>query len=214
MPRPEDLINWCLSQRGHPYSWDSRFGPQNFDCSGLMTAACWANGLSPTGFNSTGLELWCRSFDLGIEVDAALSIPGALVFIWGYGAEGHVAMSMGDGRIVETPSAEGHFVGVSDFWRHNWTGAALIPGVDYGLEEEKPAPDQDGAVWGAVVLAPDRIHAYAVSGNTILFEFGGAPGVFGVPQEAVDSGLRLFRIDDKGPAGDTAWDRLTKASGR
>lgn len=132
MPTGQDLVNWCVAQRGHPYSWTNRFGPDNFDCSGLITAACWAHGLEPTGFNSTGLEIWCRDNGLGIDLGTALNTPGALVFVWGYGADGHVAMSMGDGRLIETPSQEGHMVGISNFWRMNWTGAALIPGVDYG----------------------------------------------------------------------------------
>lgn len=139
MPTGQQLVDWCVTQRGIGYSWEGRFGPYAYDCSGLMVATMRANGIEPGGFNSTGQEIWCRDNGLAIDINTALSIPGALVFVWGYGANGHVAMSMGDGRIVETPSAEGHQVGISNFWRHNWTGAALIPGVDYGLGAVTPA---------------------------------------------------------------------------
>lgn len=75
--------------------------------------------------------------------------------------------------------------------------------------------EDDPFMWGAVVIGLDgRVHAYAVAGSTILYEFGGAPGAYGIPQEAIDSGLRLIRVDDK-PGVDgwkSGWDRLAAAS--
>lgn len=136
MPSGQELVDWAVARRGIGYSWEGRFGPNAYDCSGLVTADCWDHGLQPTGWNSTGLELWCRDNGLGVDVGVAIGVPGALVFIWGYGANGHVAMSTGDGRVIETPSDEGHMVGFSGFWTGRthafWTGAALIPGVDTG----------------------------------------------------------------------------------
>lgn len=131
MPTGQDLVDHALAKRGHPYSWTNRFGPDNYDCSGLVTACLWELGINPSGTNSTGLELWANAEGQPtIDPADVLHTPGALLYVWGYGAEGHVAISMGDGQhIVETPSSEGHRVGVSSFWRHNWTGASLVPGI-------------------------------------------------------------------------------------
>jgi peptidoglycan hydrolase-like protein with peptidoglycan-binding domain len=138
MATGEQLVEWCESQIGIGYSWDGRFGPFAYDCSGLMVASLRANDVWVGGFNSTGQETWCKNEGLGIDVAAAEFIVGAPVFIWGYGANGHVGMSMGDGRVIETPSnSHGGAVGISPFWQgrtHNgWTGAGLWPGVDYGF---------------------------------------------------------------------------------
>jgi hypothetical protein len=143
MPTGQELVAWCAARLGVPYSWDGRFGPYRFDCSGYMTACLWDHGIQPTGTNSTGLENWCRNEGGGLLVPYAEHIAGALVFIWGYGANGHVGMSMGDGRVIETPSdSNGGATGISPFWQgrtHNgWTGAALIPGVDYNLAPKDP----------------------------------------------------------------------------
>lgn len=200
MPTGQQLIDWCVAQRGKPYSWEGRFGPYYFDCSGLVTAACWAHGLSPSGQNSTGLELWARNEGLGLDLFYAMHTPGALVYVWGYGANGHVAMSLGDGEhIVETPSAEGHCVGISPFWRSNWTGASLIPGVDhFGAG----APQVPG---GEPVLQVGSMGPLV--GDWQMFLGIAIDGEFGAQTKAaVEAFQQLFGLEVDGIIGQQTWD--------
>lgn len=105
------------------------------DCSGAVYRALRARGINP-GPNATSesLEVWARSNGgREIPVADALRIPGAGLFIWGIGPDGHVAESRGDGTTWETPAwgPYGHALGIGNASAHRWTGAVLWPGIDY-----------------------------------------------------------------------------------
>jgi len=76
---------------------------------------------------------------------------------------------------------------------------------------------EEDDMFNALIVGIDGlVHAYAVQGTTILYEYPSEPrGAYGIPQAAIDSGFKIVRLDDK-PAPDgqpgSAWDRLMKAS--
>jgi hypothetical protein len=87
----------------------------------------------------------------------------------------------------------------------------------WGGHLAKPFRFEEDDMFNALIVGIDGIvHAYAVQGTTILYEYPPEPrGAFGIPQAAIDSGFKIVRLDDK-PAPDgkpgSAWDRLMKAS--
>lgn len=144
-------------------------------------------------------------------LDLAGEVAPKMTRRWGVGTWGYGERS--DGSLPDNVPA--------DMIQHGNIGAP-VPGCDYntlfrtdmgqwGGQGTTPKKEEDPTMWCAVIVT-DRVHAYAVAGNTILWEFGGAPGYVGIPQEALDSGLRCVRVDNNGSPGDSGWDRLTKAS--
>lgn len=90
-------IEFALSELGDPYVWGAE-GPDAYDCSGLMMRA----------YESAGIVLPRLSRDqywAGAMLPVEEAQPGDLVF-WAYDSSDpatihHVAMYLGDGRIVE-----------------------------------------------------------------------------------------------------------------
>lgn len=148
VPTGRDLLNSAYRFRGEPYSTDPGRTSQTSgfkDCSGLIVAALEGVGITPGGTVSTSLELWAvNSGGHYISFDEALTTPGAGLGIFGYGDNGHIGFSVGDGtRCFETPSAEGHQAGFSPFWRNHWGEAWTWPGINHhgtktGEDEEMP----------------------------------------------------------------------------
>jgi len=108
------------------------------DCSGWQVVGARACGVEPGGFVSSAMARWC--FDAGLELDVQTGINtfGAWLFwgpnrgLAGFGDSGHIAYSLGDGQILETPSSAGHCSGFSHFQRAGMpSGAGLIPGLVY-----------------------------------------------------------------------------------
>lgn len=93
----KDIVKVAMAQRGKPYVWGAR-GPNEFDCSGLMQYAYkQATGIDIGGW--TGAQ-----FPNGQKITADQAKPGDLVFSAigeQGGAPGHVAMFIGDGKVVE-----------------------------------------------------------------------------------------------------------------
>lgn len=80
----------ALAQRGDPYAWGGS-GPSSFDCSGL-TSYAWARaGISIPRTSSA-------QSTFGRAVSSTSLLPGDLVFF--YSPVSHVAMYIGNGRIV------------------------------------------------------------------------------------------------------------------
>ncbi len=99
----ERAVEVALDQVGTPYRYGGN-GPAGFDCSGL-TGYAW---------RAAGVDLPRTSSDqhrATTRIDRADLQPGDLVFY--HQPVSHVAMYIGDGRIVEAPSSGGH-VRVSD----------------------------------------------------------------------------------------------------
>jgi cell wall-associated NlpC family hydrolase len=88
-------VNTALAQRGRPYVWAAA-GPGSFDCSGLMQFAYAAAGISLP--HSSAMQA-----RMGRAVSASELAPGDLVFY--YSPISHVGMYIGNGQIVNAPSA-------------------------------------------------------------------------------------------------------------
>ncbi len=85
-------VQYALSKIGDPYVYGAS-GPSSFDCSGLVMAAWAAAGVS---IPRTTYEQWSA-----LPHVASSSIqPGDLLL---YDAEGHVAIYVGNGNIVDAP---------------------------------------------------------------------------------------------------------------
>ncbi|WP_228771435.1 C40 family peptidase [Actinokineospora iranica] len=83
----------ALAQRGKPYVWGAE-GPGSFDCSGLTLYAYRAAGVSLPHSSRA-------QFGYGKSVSRSELIPGDLLFYGGSASTiHHVAMYIGDGRIV------------------------------------------------------------------------------------------------------------------
>ncbi|MEU6646558.1 C40 family peptidase [Saccharomonospora sp. NPDC046836] len=90
-------IQFALGEQGKPYVWGAT-GPNSYDCSGLMLRA----------YESAGITLPRVSrdqFNAGAKLPVENAQPGDLLF-WAYdtddaGTIHHVAMYLGDGKMVE-----------------------------------------------------------------------------------------------------------------
>lgn len=89
-PTPEAAaaVRAALTQQGVPYSWGGTSPGQGLDCSGLTQ---WAYGQAGIDLPRTAIEQ-----SVGAAVDPGQASAGDLV-VW----DGHVAMALGDGRIIE-----------------------------------------------------------------------------------------------------------------
>jgi peptidoglycan DL-endopeptidase CwlO len=88
----EKAIAFAYAQLGKPYQWGAT-GPYSYDCSGLVQAAWAAAGVS---IPRDTYEQWAA-----LPHIATSSIePGDLLY---YDGEGHVAMYVGDGYIIDAP---------------------------------------------------------------------------------------------------------------
>lgn len=138
MITPDQLLAWPAAHLHMPYdAGDLRLVSTHdgTDCSGEVVRTLRASGIDP-GPNdvSETLEVWARtSGGLEVTVNTGIWTKGAGLFIWGTGAQGHVALSRGDGTTFETPAwgPWGHALGIGDAVGRGWTGAVLWPGVDY-----------------------------------------------------------------------------------
>jgi cell wall-associated NlpC family hydrolase len=114
-------IRFALAQQGKPYEWGAAITQQDsFDCSSLMLQA----------YRSAGIILPRTSHEqstAGAWLPVAQAQPGDLLF-WAYDPSNkatihHVAMYLGDGKIVEAQQT-----GVPVHIRPvSWTEAELVP---------------------------------------------------------------------------------------
>ncbi|MCV7170770.1 C40 family peptidase, partial [Mycobacterium manitobense] len=83
-----DAVRHALTQLGVPYDWGGTTPGVGLDCSGLTQ---WAYG-------QAGLDIprLAQEQDIGAAVDAGSLLPGDLA-VW----DGHVAMVVGDGTMIE-----------------------------------------------------------------------------------------------------------------
>jgi peptidoglycan DL-endopeptidase CwlO len=88
-------VNTALAERGRPYVWAAA-GPSSFDCSGLMLYAYRAAGISLPHSSAAQARM-------GRAVSMSELAPGDLVFY--YSPISHVGMYIGNGQIVNAPTA-------------------------------------------------------------------------------------------------------------
>jgi cell wall-associated NlpC family hydrolase len=132
----------ALAEKGKPYVYGATArvddpDPKSFDCSELtLWAAARAGVKIPDG--ATAQYLYIRDHGGTMSVQQALHTPGALLFHFGHEpkdlgdipADGHVAISLGDG--VHTIEARGHAYGTNVFdnaGNRSFNFAGMIPGM-------------------------------------------------------------------------------------
>jgi hypothetical protein len=117
-PLAAEAVTFALAQRGKPYRWGAE-GPGAYDCSGLMWAAWRGAGVAIPRTAAGQLA--------GLPRVGGRLQPGDLVIYRTTGpSRRHVAMVIGDGRMVEAP-ARGIPVRVTRL-RGGWLGA-VRPGA-------------------------------------------------------------------------------------
>ena len=97
--RASAAVSSALAQLGDPYVYGAA-GPSSFDCSGLTMYAWAAAGVSIPHASSMQTQA-------GTPVSVSSLMPGDLVFY--YSPISHVAMYIGDGKVVHAPHT-GSFV--------------------------------------------------------------------------------------------------------
>jgi cell wall-associated NlpC family hydrolase len=94
-----NAIKWALGQQGKPYEWGATTTQQNsFDCSSLMLQSYREAGVTLPRVSR-------QQFQAGALLPVKQAKPGDLLF-WAYDTSNpatihHVAMYLGDGKIVE-----------------------------------------------------------------------------------------------------------------
>lgn len=114
-----DAVDFALDQLGDPYVWGAE-GPDAYDCSGLVQ----------TAYSSAGVKLERVANDQfgdGAHLPVRDAKPGDLLF-WAHDTANpvtihHVAIYLGDGKIVEAPQT-GIPVRVRKI---DWNGPELMP---------------------------------------------------------------------------------------
>jgi len=107
-------LRWALSKVGSPYVWGGA-GPNVFDCSGLVMWAYAHVGISLAHFTGTQ---WTE----GEHVSRSQLQPGDLLFFFNLG---HVGMFIGNGLMVDAPTA-GQDVQVQAVFWSGFDGAVRI----------------------------------------------------------------------------------------
>ncbi len=91
----DEAVEVALAQLGKPYQWGGS-GPNSFDCSGLTSYAWAAAGVSLPRTSSAQYSATTR-------ISRSELRPGDLVFY--HSPISHVAMYIGDGKVVEAPNS-------------------------------------------------------------------------------------------------------------
>ena len=141
-PVTRQFLTNALAEQGKPYVYGATASitdpdPKAFDCSELTKwAAARAGTTIPDG--ATAQYLYIRDHGGTMTVQQALHTPGALLFHFSHEprdlgdipADGHVAISLGDG--VHTIEARGHAYGTNVFDNaagRDFDFAGMIPGM-------------------------------------------------------------------------------------
>ncbi|GHD27906.1 C40 family peptidase [Nocardiopsis kunsanensis] len=113
----EQVIDAAESQAGTPYAWGGT-GPDSFDCSGLVQ---WA-------FGEAGIDLPRVTHDQvarGSKVSYENAQRGDILYWSDGGYAYHVAIYLGDGRMIDAPNSGGR-VGERDVYHANLAGAVRL----------------------------------------------------------------------------------------
>ncbi len=136
-PDIEVAVQYALAQSGKPYrAYGNRFGPDYFDCSGLVIASLRHAGISvPADVgNTVGLYNWAKRVGGLVSVDKAVRTRGAILIKgknYGYGPLGHTAISLGDGREMAAHGVRSGIHPSDVYGGRNYQDGFIIPGVFY-----------------------------------------------------------------------------------
>lgn len=158
----DTFLDAALSQQGATYIYGSEEssadpdplsdGEASYDCSSLVR---WAAAQAGVDFTNGSYLQYLDIQQAGTElsVDEALRTPGALVFNFstepvpggGRPSQAHVAISLGDGRLMEARGSK-YDVGVFDAEGREFSHAGFIPELGTELAPESNLVDLEGAV--------------------------------------------------------------------
>ncbi|BCB76400.1 hypothetical protein Pflav_028100 [Phytohabitans flavus] len=147
----ETFLRVAEAQVGDPYVFGAEVkldddDPDVFDCSEFTQwAAHQAGGKLPDG--ATAQYLYLKERGLLIPVDKAKDTPGALLFSFdreprpgdGRTPGAHVAISLGDGKVVEAANRKAGVREANAGDRFEY--AAVIPGISDGSVKPRAAPE-------------------------------------------------------------------------
>jgi len=205
-PTGAQFLAACRSFEGEAYEQGPRRTDptSNYkDCSGDVVAGLSKVGVSGVPTVSSTQAQWCYANGGEIPIDVALDTHGALLFmgadrgLQGFGNDGHVAISAGDG--VNFTEARGHAYGVlfDTGAGRNWSGAGLIPALDYGpghptipTVPTSPAPGRELALRTPFMRGDDvievqtRLYFWAYVSKDGALDPGAHDGVYGPKTQA------------------------------
>lgn len=189
MTTGQQLVDAAATFLGEPYSTaPGRTSPTSGfkDCSGLIAAAYEVATGSELGAY-VSVTIWKQSADQGLAIsrDEALGIAGACLLIpedplQGWGPNGHIGFSTGDGFTIEaTPAYRGGVQRLPVSAQRWGSNACLLPGINYSGE----APKRKGQ--HMIYVDAEKHVALAMEGPIIVGEFSGNPDGYGIPRDAL-----------------------------
>jgi Putative peptidoglycan binding domain/NlpC/P60 family len=232
-----DLVGLLLRQTGDRYVFGRETAtddpdPEIFDCSELVEWGCARLGVTPRMPDGSWHQArHCRTHRTLTSLEDGRAVQGALLFRFssdpfegGRPAKAHVAVSLGNGSTIEARGSDWG-VGSWEVDGRGWTHAGLVPGLDYGLPAEPPAPGGKPSplpAWpGRFLTQPPAMRGDDVRRWQDAMVRSGAPigadGVYGPESESAcrelqrEAGLRVDGI--VGPATWTATFRLAARLG-
>lgn len=192
MTTGQDLLTAAARFLGEPYSTaPGRTSPTSGfkDCSGLVAAAYEVSTGSELGAYVT-VTIWQQAVANGLTItrEEADGIPGSCYLMpedpsQGWGPNGHIGFSTGDGFTIEaTPAGRGGVQRLPNRFQPWGSHAVLLPGINYfGTTEEE---DSMQIAVGQTVFGVSI--AGVVDGGLIGETFTGPVGEYGIPQTALD----------------------------
>lgn len=182
-----EALRYAYAQTGKRYSTaGDRIRPHlsgYADCSGLIFGALHYGAGMPANIPATSWAQarWCRDSGTLIPIKQALDTAGALVF-WGdnrgydgYGPEGHVAFTVGDGVSLMEARGTRYGIGVWPVTGRNPVNAGLVPGLSY-LSAPPPvwADEEEEMEWACQPACAGRDSGKVVRVNsTHIVAYGG-----------------------------------------
>ena len=138
----QNIVDKALTLKGaqYIYGYETNLddpAPEAADCSELVEWACHQSGVRPFMPDGAVFQFrHCVNHDREIDIDSAISTPGALLFFFSADPlevrpkQAHVAISQGNGWTIEARGKD-YPIGEYNAYARGWTHAALIPGVHY-----------------------------------------------------------------------------------
>lgn len=143
MATAKEFVDLLVQQEGDTYRLGHEVklkdpNPDVFDCSELIEWGAHQVGVYMPDYSGNQIA-YCEKKGTVISVDEAVKTKGAL--LW---HEGHVAISLGNGKTIEAMNTErGVVIGNAKTSKgHRFTKGALIPGLEYGKKGKKEKEDK------------------------------------------------------------------------
>jgi len=197
MATGQDLVDAAATFLGQPYSTaPGRDSPSSGhkDCSGLIAAAYLVATQRPLEAN-VSVTIYDLAVRNGLEIsyEQAAVTAGACLLIpddpyQGWGSNGHIGFSDGQGGTVEATPPRVQRLPIS---YQPWGPlACLLPGIDYGTPTPPPAPTSEVSVIiaGRLQSDPSVIVAQHIGNGLLLAEVTCRVGeeIYGLPPSSID----------------------------